>query len=269
MKSARPRQRNDPDFLHEDRSCWKSFTLPPCTSSQITCCSRSKEKPRAMVPLYPEFFNDVFGPVMQPGSSSHMAGPCRLGYLTACLLGEPPRSVQFTLDPEGSYAGTFGLMNEDLGLLAGTLGILPDDRRLFEARELACARGIEYRFVFQKIPESTHPNAVGISLRGVSGSEATLVGDSTGGGMIEIKAVNGFPVSFKGDTHVVLVFGEGDLEAIRADLDEVVEEGAVEAHGQRLHYFKTSALPRVEAIGRAVKAPRGPGWRCSRRCFPW
>ena len=34
---------------------------------------------------YPESFNDVFGPVMQPGSSSHTAGPCRLGYwLAAC-----------------------------------------------------------------------------------------------------------------------------------------------------------------------------------------
>ena len=33
------------------------------------------------VAAYPEFFNDVFGPVMQPGSSSHTAGPCRLGYL--------------------------------------------------------------------------------------------------------------------------------------------------------------------------------------------
>ena len=30
-----------------------------------------------MIQLYPEFFNDVFGPVMQPGSSSHQAGPGR------------------------------------------------------------------------------------------------------------------------------------------------------------------------------------------------
>jgi len=35
---------------------------------------------------YPEFFNDVFGPVMQPGSSSHTAGPCRLGYLVGGRL---------------------------------------------------------------------------------------------------------------------------------------------------------------------------------------
>ena len=38
------------------------------------------------IDLYPEFYNDVFGPVMQPGSSSHTAGPCRLGYLAGGLF---------------------------------------------------------------------------------------------------------------------------------------------------------------------------------------
>jgi len=47
---------------------------------------------------YPEFFNDVFGPVMQPGSSSHTAGPCRLGYLAGHLLGEPLAKVRMELD---------------------------------------------------------------------------------------------------------------------------------------------------------------------------
>ena len=53
----------------------------------------------AGVATYPEFFNDVFGPVMQPGSSSHTAGPCRLGYLAGCLLGEPV----FLLDESQQY----------------------------------------------------------------------------------------------------------------------------------------------------------------------
>ena len=62
------------------------------------------------VAAYPEFFNDVFGPVMQPGSSSHFAGPCRLGYLAGHLLGEPPSRVRILLDEHGSFAGTFGIM---------------------------------------------------------------------------------------------------------------------------------------------------------------
>ena len=45
------------------------------------------------IPSYPEFFNDVFGPIMQPGSSSHTAGPCRIGYLARSLLGEELRAI--------------------------------------------------------------------------------------------------------------------------------------------------------------------------------
>ena len=82
---------------------------------------------------YPEFFNDVFGPVMQPGSSSHTAGPCRLGYLAGCLLGEPVAKIRVELDKSGSFAGTFGIMAEDRAMVAGVLGFLPDDARLFRA----------------------------------------------------------------------------------------------------------------------------------------
>ena len=87
--------------------------------------------PPVIVAAYPEFFNDVFGPVMQPGSSSHMAGPCRMGRLAADLLGEPPASIHITLDAHGSFAGTFGIMAEDRAMVAGVLGMLPDDLRLF------------------------------------------------------------------------------------------------------------------------------------------
>ena len=38
-----------------------------------------------MTKLYPEFYNDVFGPLMQHGSSSHMAAPCRIGCLCSSL----------------------------------------------------------------------------------------------------------------------------------------------------------------------------------------
>ena len=57
---------------------------------------------------YPDLFNDVFGPVMQPGSSSHTAGPCRLGYLAHCLLQAPLKKITVVLDPWGSFSGTFG-----------------------------------------------------------------------------------------------------------------------------------------------------------------
>ena len=91
-----------------------------------------------MVELYPDFFNDVFGPLMQPGSSSHTAGPCRLGYIANCLLGEEPKEIRIRMDEHGSFAGIFGYMSEDIGMTAGALGYLPDDIRMFTSKEI-CA----------------------------------------------------------------------------------------------------------------------------------
>ena len=157
-------------------------------------------------PSYPEFFNDVFGPVMQPGSSSHTAGPCRIAYLVRSLLGEKLRSINVLLDANGSFAGTFGIMAEDRGMIAGALGLLPDDERLFDAFALADQAGIAHRFEFGELTESGHPNAIKFILIGTSGRSVSLVADSTGGGMIETRVVDGYPLRTKGDAYVLLVF---------------------------------------------------------------
>lgn len=158
------------------------------------------------IPSYPEFFNDVFGPIMQPGSSSHTAGPCRIGYLARSLLGEELRAIHVLLDANGSFAGTFGIMAEDRAMVAGALGFLPDDERLFDAFALADQAGIACRFEFGALTESQHPNAVKFTLTGASGRSVTLVADSSGGGMIETRVVDGYPLWTQGDAHVLLVF---------------------------------------------------------------
>ena len=102
---------------------------------------------------YPDLFNDVFGPVMQPGSSSHTAGPCRLGYLAHCLLQAPLKKITVVLDPRGSFSGTFGHMNEDLGMLAGAYGLLPDDERIFDIRRTLREENIDWQFVRESLGE--------------------------------------------------------------------------------------------------------------------
>jgi len=191
-----------------------------------------------MIPLYPEFFNDVFGPVMQPGSSSHLAGPCRIGRLARHLLGAEPHQAVVVLDPSGSFAGTFGLMDEDLGFLSGILGFSPDDPRIFSAKDEALSRGLTWRFDWEPVVASSHANAALVRLTG-GGHTVELVANSTGGGMVEVVAVQGFPVGFRGDTAVVLVF-EG---AYRPDgvLDEgiVVLPGGEGEGGPTLRWFQT------------------------------
>lgn len=207
------------------------------------------------VDLYPEFFNDVFGPVMQPGSSSHTAGPCRLGYLAGNLLGEEPRKIHILLDKNSSFAGTFGLMAEDSAMLAGALGMLPDDARLYEARKIVREAGIEVVFEFGDMQESQHPNAVKFILTGASGKTASLVGDSTGGGMVETQMVNGYRVRFNGDSFLCLLFDpEGALpvaafEQYAANLPGLIETGGGEIIGSgRMFYLRSASQPDLQAL---------------------
>ncbi len=200
--------------------------------------------------LYPEFFNDVFGPIMQPGSSSHTAAPCRLGYVAHSLLGEPPRHIEIILDEQGSFAGTFGVMSEDSAMIAGALGMLPDDARLFTAPRLAAQQGITYNFEFAELRESAHPNAMKFVLTGASGKVVTLVGDSTGGGMIETKTVNGYPLRVKGDCYVVLIFDPAGMKRqVWKPALPLVGTGVSHVPGKgALHFYKTAAAPDIAAI---------------------
>lgn len=203
-----------------------------------------------MIELYPEFYNDVFGPLMQPGSSSHMAAPCRIGYLCNSLLGEDVADILVELDRDGSFTGTFGQMNEDLGMLNGAMGHMPDYAGFFDVKPYLREHGIPFRFDFCSMKESSHINSLKFTLTGVSGKKAALVANSTGGGMIETVWVNGYAFSGKGDTYVVCVFdpkrdldGEEVVERV-IRCQSVIERGSGQGQtGGIMYWFKTEEEP--------------------------
>lgn len=165
---------------------------------------------------YPDFFNDVYGPVMQAGSSSHTAAPCRIGYMAKSVLGEDVARIDVYLDKDGSFAGTFGVMREDIGMLSGAYGLLPDDVRLFSIKQILAQEGIAYQFHFIQLLESKHINAMKFVLTGTSGKTISIAGNSVGGGMVEIVCVNGYPCTTCGDTYVYL-FEYDDIKLLRDD----------------------------------------------------
>ena len=109
-----------------------------------------------MIPVYPDFYNDVFGPIMQPFSSAHTAGPCRMGFLAACLLNEEPAEIRVQMDPDSTWKTTFGLQNEDLAFLSGCTGHLPHDAIMFQMRDYCRTHNIRYDFVFEPLIDTKH-----------------------------------------------------------------------------------------------------------------
>ena len=71
---------------------------------------------------------DVLGPVMTGPSSSHTAGAVRIGSTARRLLGEQPADAEILL--YGSFAATGRGHGTDKALVAGLLGMQPDDDRI-------------------------------------------------------------------------------------------------------------------------------------------
>ena len=158
--------------------------------------------------LYPDFFNDVFGPIMQPGSSSAFAGVCRIGNAARALVRGEPRRVDFIFHAQSrDVAGLVNFMS-DRGCLGGVMGLAPDDERLFDAPALAKRRGLAYTFNLSGGP-SAHPGSVRIHIEDGEGNRKSLWASSVGGGMIKTHDVNGFAVEWQGDTHAVIVEDPG------------------------------------------------------------
>lgn len=201
---------------------------------------------------YPDFYNDVFGPVMQPFSSAHTAGPCRMGYLTNNFLDDEVKRIRVSMNPESSWHATFGLQNEDLAFLSGITGHLPNEKIMFEMREYCKANEIEYAFVFDGIEGNNHHSGACITLTGKSGKEITTITESLGGGLVRVRELDGYEVDFRGETYVFLIFcpkGE-NIEKIRERLRKAAEdveslkEGISEnSNGDCLIFAETSKNP--------------------------
>lgn len=63
----------------------------------------------------------------------------RIGYVARKLLGEEPKSARITL--HGSFAATGRGHGTDKAIVAGLLGMLPDDERIPRSFELAWGAG--------------------------------------------------------------------------------------------------------------------------------
>lgn len=143
----------------------------------------------------------MIGPVMIGPSSSHTAGACRLGLVAHHLLGEAPRRAEIGL--HASFAKTGRGHGTHLALIAGILGLRPDDERLPQAFGEARAAGLEFEFKDVDLGD-VHPNTAHIALHGDT-QHLSMRGSSTGGGVIVVTQVQGLGVNFSASNPTVLL----------------------------------------------------------------
>ena len=145
---------------------------------------------------------DILGPVMVGPSSSHTAGAVRIGRMARALLGQEPVRAELLL--HGSFASTGEGHGTHQALIAGLLGLAPDDSRVPNSFELAKERGLEFTFGSCTLRD-VHPNSVLIRLEGAQGGKLEVGASSPGGGRIRVFRVDGLDTSFSGDLPTLVV----------------------------------------------------------------
>ena len=156
---------------------------------------------------------DMMGPVMVGPSSSHTAGAARIGNMGRTLLGEEVARADIGL--YGSFAETGYGHGTDRALLAGLLGMKPDDLRIPNAYEEANRAGMAYSFRTVELRDA-HPNTALLELTGKSGKKLTLQASSIGGGAIVVNKIDGIDVNFTGDFNTLIVRNQDESGSVAA-----------------------------------------------------
>ncbi|MFU8849032.1 MAG: L-serine ammonia-lyase, iron-sulfur-dependent, subunit alpha [Opitutales bacterium] len=173
----------------------------------------------------PSIFNHVLGPVMRGPSSSHSAAANRIGRLARDLVDGTIRKVVVRYDPNGSLVTTHKDQGTDLGLYSGLLGWTPEDERIPGYAAALEAAGIEIDLRYESY-EAPHPNFYRLELTDARGQFFRLDAVSTGGGMIELRAIDGIELRSDGDFHHTLVWFDAVPEDSFCAEFEALAEGA-------------------------------------------
>ena len=145
---------------------------------------------------------DILGPVMVGPSSSHTAGAVRMGRMARALLGQKPAEAQLLL--HGSFASTGEGHGTKQALIAGLLGLRPDDPRVPQSFDLAREQGLRFSFGTCSLRDA-HPNSALITLSGSDGSRLEVGASSPGGGRIRVFRVDGLDTDFSGELPTLVI----------------------------------------------------------------
>lgn len=174
---------------------------------------------------------DILGPVMVGPSSSHTAGAVRIGLITRRLLGTAPVHAEISLS--GSFAATGTGHGTDRALIAGLLGMQPDDIRIPDSFSFAAEAGLT--FTFHKINlKDAHPNTAILRVSSADGRPLEIQAASLGGGRILVNRLDGIRVNFTGDAPTLIVHNL-DKPGCVADVTSLLSRNGVNIATMQLY----------------------------------
>lgn len=177
---------------------------------------------------------EILGPVMVGPSSSHTAGAVRIGYVCSKLMGV--RVISADIGLYGSFLLTGKGHGTPQAIVAGLLGMTPDDARIPDSFEIAKAQGLKFTIGEAKLKEA-HPNSVLLKLTGENGKELEVIGESLGGSIINIAQIDGLPANISGD-YPTLIASNMDVPGMVAKVSKVLYDADINI--AQMHLYRAS-----------------------------
>ena len=181
---------------------------------------------------------DIMGPVMVGPSSSHTAGAARIGYIGRKLLGFQPARADIGL--HGSFAATGPGHGTDKAIVAGLLGMGPDDPRIPFSLQLAKEAGLEVN-IHPVTLRDAHPNTAVMTLIGERGRTVVVNASSLGGGRIRVNSIDGMGAAFAADMPTLIIRNE-DKPGIVSEVSSCLAHEAVNIAGMQLYRDRRDGL---------------------------
>lgn len=163
---------------------------------------------------------DMIGPVMIGPSSSHTAGVVRIARAAIRVLGGPPDDAVVTF--YNSFARTYEGHGSDRAIIGGLMDFKTDDPRIKTALEIVGEKGLTYKFKSIGNSSIHHPNTIKLNLRRGE-KQIEVVGESLGGGVINIAEVDGFVANFSAQAHTLIIKAD-DVSGAIAFISSVIAQ---------------------------------------------
>ncbi|HNP17627.1 MAG TPA: L-serine ammonia-lyase, iron-sulfur-dependent subunit beta [Fulvivirga sp.] len=145
---------------------------------------------------------DMIGPVMIGPSSSHTAGVVRIARSAIRVLGGKPDEAIITF--YNSFARTYEGHGSDRAIIAGLLDYKTDDARIKTSFDYAKKAGLKYTFKSVGNASTMHPNTIKLQLT-KGDKKVEVIGQSKGGGVINIAEVDGYTADFSANLHTLII----------------------------------------------------------------
>lgn len=150
------------------------------------------------------------------------------------LLQDEPKTVKISL--HGSFATTGSGHGTDKAILAGLLGMKPDDDRIPHSYTIADEVGLEYTFSTIVLKDA-HPNSAVLDLEGKNGKKIKVQASSIGGGRIMINQLDDIVVNFSAE-HPTLIVHNLDQPGHVAEVTSMLSHKSVNIATMQLYRNK-------------------------------